>query len=64
MAQRAPSIAEAMYPSLRSNSPEAKAREAGQAQQAAQAKWHRDMLLRNLRELNARVDERLRREGR
>jgi len=52
MAQREPSIAEAMYPSLRSNSPEGQAREAAQARDKAWREQSKQNLLRHLRELN------------
>ena len=52
-----PSLAEAMYPSLRSNSPEAKAREKAQTEVERQRKFYRDLLLRHLREHNAKTKE-------
>jgi hypothetical protein len=51
--QREQSLSAALYPSL---TPQAKARQAAHSADRAS-------LLRHLRELNARVDERLRREG-
>jgi hypothetical protein len=60
--RRAPnSIGEAMWPSL---SREAKAHDAAQARWDEWRKRERDSLLRHLRDANARIDERLRREGR
>jgi len=52
--QRAQSLAAALYPPP---TPQAKAREAARSSQ-------RDALLRNLRDLNERIDKRLRREER
>jgi hypothetical protein len=49
--QRAPSTAEAMWPTLRSNSPEAKAKEAQQARDRAWREQDRQRLVRGLREL-------------
>jgi ERCC4-type nuclease len=50
-----------MYPSL---SREAKAREAVTVQQRAELKRRNQQLVVDLRELNARVDERMKLEGR
>jgi hypothetical protein len=47
-----PSIAQAMWPTLRSNSPEALAKEAAQAKEQAWREQSRQSLLRGLRELN------------
>jgi len=52
MADR-PSLAEAIYSTLRSNSPEALAREAQQARDKEWRERDRERLLRHLRELNA-----------
>jgi hypothetical protein len=52
-------VADALWPSL---SREAKAKEAAQARWDEWRKRDRDSLLRNLRELNARIDARLARE--
>jgi len=56
-----PSLAACMYPSLRSNSPEAKQREAQQARDKAwwerQADRARQTLLKSLREMRGKYSE-------
>ena len=53
MAEPKPSTAQAMWPTLRSTSPEAKAREAAQARDKEWRERDRERLLRHLRELSA-----------
>jgi hypothetical protein len=45
------SVADALYPRPQAKSP-------------SSSNWHRDLLLKHLRELNAKIDARLAREGR
>jgi hypothetical protein len=51
MPERPPSIARAMWPTLRSNSPEARAKEAETAKQQAWREQSKQSLLKGLREL-------------
>ena len=53
MAPRIPTLAQAMYPALRSNSPEAKRREAAEA-------WAQEWVRKEQKASNARTVERLR----
>ena len=48
-----PTVAQALWPTLRSTSPEALAREAAQARDKEWRERDRERLLRHLRELNA-----------
>jgi hypothetical protein len=54
---REPTVAQAMWPTLRSNSPEALAKEAEQAKARAWREQSKQSLLRGLRELNAQLRE-------
>jgi len=56
MADRRPTLAQALYPTLRSNSPEALAKEKAQAEVERQRKFYRDLLLKHLREHNAKTE--------
>ena len=56
-----PSIAQAMWPTLRSNSPEAKQREAAEAKQRAEQKDQSKRLAADLRAMREKIREERRR---